>query len=191
MFRLLRGVLLVVIGIVIGIIVLASTLDEADDEPETSAGGGTVTTISQEAAPTTIPQRPTATAAPTNPPASTTVVPTTIPPPGIVSPDLVFVQVFNGTDIQGAAGRLTTTLTTFNYKTLSAQNAPDTGQYATSYIYFTHSDYLGNAKQIANLLEVANPGVVIRELPISSAIAAIASDEAHIIVVIGNDGLAS
>ncbi len=187
MFRLLRGVLLVVIGIVIGVVVLANTLEEADDEPETVAGGETATTTTQAAAPSTIPQQPTVTAAPTNTPASAPAAPTTIPPPEVVSPELVRVQVFNGTDTQGAAGRLTTTLAAANYVTLPPQNAPEEGQYATSSIYFTTPDYLGNAGHVASLLGVTNPGV-IQQLPNPSPIT---HDRAHVIVVIGGDGLAS
>lgn len=187
MFRLFRGVLLVVIGIVIGVVVLANTLEEADDEPETTASGETATTTTEEATPTTISQQPTATAAPANQSASVTAAPTTIPPPEIASPELVRVQVFNGTETQGAAGRLTTTLAAANYITLPPQNAPDVGQYATSSIYFSTPDYLGNAGHVASLLGVTNPGV-IQQLPNPSPIT---HDRAHVIVLIGEDGLAS
>lgn len=188
MFRLFRGVLLVVIGIVIGVIVLASTLEDADDEPEISTGGGTVTTISQGAVPTAIPTQTTAQVDPTTPPAApTAAAPSTIPDPTILPPGEVRVQVFNGTDTQGAAGRMTDTLVANNYISLPPQNAPDGGQYDTSSIYFSTPDYLANAGHVASLLRVTNPGV-IQQLPNPSPIA---HDGAHIIVVIGNDGLAS
>lgn len=186
MFRLLRGVLLVVIGIIIGIIVLASTLDEADDEPQTS-GGTTTTAAAPDPAPTTIPTQPTTQVAPTNPPAAPTTAAPDIPEPTALPPEQVRVQVFNGTDTQGAAGRLTTTLAASNYVTLPPQNAPEGGQYDTSSVYFTTPDYLANAGHVASLLGVTNPGV-IQQLPNPSPIT---HDRAHIIVVIGNDGLAS
>ena len=189
MFRLFRGVLLVVIGIVIGIIVLASTLEDADDEPEISTGGGTTTTTAApDTAPTAIPTQTTAQVDPTIPPdALTTAAPPTIPDPTTLPPGDVKVQVFNGTDTQGAAGSMTKTLDSSNYNTLSPQNAPEGGQYDTSRIYFTTSDYVANAGHVASLLGVTNPGV-IQQLPNPSPIA---HDGADIIVVIGNDGLAS
>lgn len=187
MFRLLRGVLLVVIGIIIGIIVLANTLEEADDEPQAS-GGNTTTTAAPDTAPATIPSQPTAQVAPTNPPAApTTAAPPTIPDPTTLPPEQVRVQVFNGTDTQGAAGRMTTTLAASNYVTLPPQNAPDGGQYDASSVYFSTPDYLANAGHVASLLGVTNPGV-IQQLPNPSPIT---HDRAHIVVVIGNDGLAS
>ena len=187
MFRLFRGVLLVVIGIVIGVIVLASTLEDADDEPQAS-GGTTTTTAASDTAPTTIPTQTTAQVDPATPPAApTTATPSTIPDPTTLPPEQVRVQVFNGTDTQGAAGRLTETLAASNYVTLPPQNAPDGGQYDTSSVYFATPDYLANAGHVASLLSVTNPGV-IQQLPNPSPIA---HDGAHIIVVIGNDGLAS
>lgn len=187
MFRLFRGVLLVVIGIVIGVIVLASTLEDADDEPQAS-GGTTTTTAASDTAPTAIPTQTTAQVDPATPPAApTTATPSTIPDPTTLPPGEVRVQVFNGTDTQGAAGRLTDTLVANNYIPLAPQNAPDGGQYDTSSIYFSTPDYLANAGHVASLLSVTNPGV-IQQLPNPSPIA---HDGAHIIVVIGNDGLAS
>ena len=187
MFRLLRGVLLVVIGIVIGVVVLANTLEEAEDEPETVASGETATTTTQAAAPSTIPQQPAVTAAPTNQPAAPAAAPTTILEPVALPAEQVRVQVFNGTETQGAAGRLTTTLAAANYVTLPPQNAPEDRDYSTSSIYFTTPDYLANAGHVANLLNVTNPGV-IQQLPNPSPVT---HDRAHVIVVIGEDGLAS
>ena len=190
MLRLLRGVLLVVIGIIIGIVVLANTLDEADESDETQASGGTVatTTVVQDTASTTIPTQPTTQVVPTNPlDAPTTSATLTIPDPTILPPEQVRVQVFNGTDTQGAAGRMTTTLAASNYVTLPPKNAPDGGQYDTSSVYFSTPDYLANAGHVASLLGVTNPGV-IQQLPNLSPIT---HDRAHIIVVIGDDGLAS
>lgn len=189
MFRLFRGVLLVVIGIVIGIIVLASTLEDADDEPEISTGGGTTTTTAApDTAPTAIPTQTTAQVDTTTPPAAPiTAAPPTIPDPTTLPPERVHVQVFNGTDTQGAAGRMTDTLNSSSYLTLPPQNAPEGGQYDTSSIYFTTSDYVANAGHVASLLGVTNPGV-IKQWPNPPRFA---HDGAHIIVVIGNDGLAS
>ena len=186
MFRLLRGVLLVVIGIVIGVVVLANTLEEAEDEPETVASG-TTTTTTQAATPATI--APTASAnAPAPAPAPATVAaPTTILEPVALPAERVRVQVFNGTETQGAAGRLTTTLAAANYVTLPPQNAPEDRDYSTSSIYFATPDYLANAGHVANLLNVTNPGV-IQQLPNPSPVT---HDRAHVIVVIGEDGLAS
>ena len=184
MFRLLRGVLLVVIGIVIGVVVLANTLERADDEPETVASG-TTTTTTQAATPATI--APTvATNAPAPAPA-VTAAPTTILEPVALPAEQVRVQVFNGTETQGAAGRLTTTLAAANYVTLPPQNAPEDRDYSTSSIYFATPDYLANAGHVANLLNVTNPGV-IQQLPNPSPVT---HDRAHVIVVIGEDGLAS
>lgn len=189
MFRLFRGVLLVVIGIVIGVIVLASTLEEADDEPQAS-GGTTTTTAASDTAPTTIPTQTTAQADPATPPAApTTAAPSTIPDPTILPPGEVKVQVFNGTDTQGAAGRLTTTLVSRNYTTSTPQNAPDTGQYATSSIYYTESRYLGNAYEVADLLGVTNLGA-IQLLPADFSPVDL-DEEANVIVIIGEDGLTS
>lgn len=184
MFRLLRGVLLVVIGIIIGIIVLATTLEEADDEPRASV---VPTTVAQDTTPSTIPTQTTAQVVPAPQPTTATTVPPTIPDPTALPPEQVRVQVFNGTDTQGAAGRMTTTLAASNYVTLPPQNAPDGGQYDTSSIYFATPDYLANSGHVASLLGVTNPGV-IQQLPNPSPIT---HDRAHIIVVIGNDGLAS
>ena len=186
MFRLLRGVLLVVIGIVIGVVVLANTLEEADDEPETVASGETSTVTTQAATPTTIARQATATNAPAPAP-TTAAAPTTILEPVALPAEQVRVQVFNGTDTQGAAGRLTTTLAAANYVTLPPQNAPEDRDYSTSSIYFATPDYLANAGHVANLLNVTNPGV-IQQLPNPSPVT---HDRAHVIVVIGEDGLAS
>ena len=186
MFRLLRGVLLVVIGIVIGVVVLANTLEEADDEPETVASG-TTTTTTQAATPATIAPTAAANAPAPAPAAPTVAAPTTILEPVALPAEQVRVQVFNGTDTQGAAGRLTTTLAAANYVTLPPQNAPEDRDYTTSSIYFATPDYLANAGHVANLLNVTNPGV-IQQLPNPSPVT---HDRAHVIVVIGEDGLAS
>ena len=190
MFRLFRGVLLVVIGIVIGVVVLANTLERADDESDTVASGETASTTvpaaTPAASPTTIPRQPAVTNAPASP-ATTPAAPTTILEPEALPPEQVRVQVFNGTDTQGAAGRLTTTLAAANYVTLPPQNAPEERDYTTSSIYFSTPDYLANAGHVAILLNVTNPGV-IQQLPNPSPVV---HDRAHVIVVIGADGLAS
>ncbi len=184
MFRLFRGVILVVIGIIIGVVVLANTLEEADDETPVVASGGTTTTVAgTDAAPTTTAQ-PTAQVTPDNPAAVTTT--TAIPDPVALPSEQVRVQVFNGTDTQGAAGRMTTTLAAANYVTLPPQNAPADGQYNTTIVYFSTPDYLTNAGHVASLIGVTNPGA-IQQLPNPSPIT---HDRAHIIVVIGDDGLA-
>lgn len=182
MFRLFRGVLLVVIGIVIGIIVLASTLEDADDETPVVASGDTTTTVAETGATPTTTAQPTAQVTPETPAAT----PTTIADPVRLPAEQVRAQVFNGTGTQGAAGRMTTTLAAANYVTLPPQNAPEGGQYSTTIVYFSTPDYLVNAGHVASLIGVTNPGA-IQQLPNPSPIT---HDRAHIIVVIGDDGLA-
>jgi len=185
MFRVFRGVLLVVIGIVLGVIILASSLDEADnaeadtEQPATSTTEAAAATPDEDTTPTTLIAQP---EVPVTTPATT---PETVPQPVVRDPAQVRVQVANATDVAGAAGRLTTTLTVAGYIGLPAINAPDELQPLSQSLIYYEPDYLGDANQIAALVGASLSSVL--PLPVPSPIT---SDGAHVIVVIGDDGLA-
>lgn len=146
MFRLFRGVILVVIGIVLGVIILASSLDDADnadantDEPETST-----TQAADDTPPDEETTSPTVITQPDVPATTSATTPETVPQPLSRDPSEVRVQVANATDVAGAAGRLTTTLTVAGYIGLPAINAPDELQPLSQSLIYYEPDYLGDA----------------------------------------------
>lgn len=170
-----RGVILVVIGIIIGVVILASTVDEADDT-------GSATTTTETAAATTSTTAATTATQPAAPAATTQPV---VISPQPHSPSEVRVQVANATDISGAAGRLTNQLTVAGYIGLPAINAPAEVTPLSQSIIYYEPNYLADANQIASLLG-ATPNQVL-PLPVPSPIV---TDSAHVIVVIGDDSLA-
>ncbi len=171
-----RGVILVVIGIIIGVVILASTVDEADDT------GSAATTTAQAASSTTSTTAATTATQPATPVATTQPV---VISPQPHSPSEVRVQVANATDISGAAGRLTNQLTVAGYIGLPAINAPAEVTPLSQSIIYYEPNYLADANQIASLLG-ATPNQVL-PLPVPSPIV---TDSAHVIVVIGDDSLA-
>jgi len=181
MFRLFRGILLVVIGIVIGVVILASSLDEADDAAAPTPTQPTAETTQPTTSDTTTTTASTAT--PTTTTQATT--PETVPQPQANDPSVVRVQVANATDVAGAAGRLTTELTVAGYIGLPAINAPDELKPLSQSIIYYEPDYLGDANQIANLVGASQSSIL--PLPVPSPIT---SDDAHVIIVIGDDNLA-
>lgn len=172
-----RGVILVVIGIIIGVVILASTVDEADD-----TDSATTTTAADGAASTTSTTAAAAVPQPVGPTATTQPV---VISPQPHSPSEVRVQVANATDISGAAGRLTNELTVAGYIGLPAINAPAEVTPLSQSIIYYEPNYLADANQIASLLG-ATPNQVL-PLPVPSPIV---TDSAHVIVVIGDDSLA-
>ena len=180
MNRMTRGVVLVAIGVAIGVLVLASTVDESGP----SASQATTTT---EATTTTGGNgTPTSSSVLVVPDTTSPTTPTTLAEAPVFDPAVVRVQVFNATDVSGAASRITSELTVAGYVSLPAGNAPDEYQdRSQSYIYYTQG-YLGNAQAITIQLELSQSS--LRPVPPDFVIQ---TDGAHIAVAIGNDSLST
>ena len=169
----------------------------SDDSPQTTATlvavqettTSTATSVATSAAPpassTTQPQTTTSTVLATTAP-STTSSTTTLPEATTTAPAQpqpsaeVRVQVFNGSGLAGVAGRLTANLVDEDYIGLSPGNAPE--RYSSTVVFYVSPEYLGNARQIAEMLGL--PDDAVQLLPDPSPFA---SSEAHVIVVIGSD----
>lgn len=170
----------------------------SDDSPQTTATlvavQETTTSVAASAAPpassTTQSQTTTSTVLTTTMPSTTstattlpevtTTVPATTAPAQPQPSAEVRVQVFNGSGLAGVAGRLTANLVDEDYIGLSPGNAPE--RYSSTVVFYVSPEYLGNARQIAEMLGL--PDDAVQLLPDPSPFA---SSEAHVIVVIGSD----
>lgn len=182
-----KGALLVLLAVLIGVVVLARGLDSPDMTTtatgETSNGDATSappapTTTEAPAATTTLVVSTTET---TTPPTTTT----TQPPPVAHSRSEVRVLVANSTDVCGAAGYQTNLLSAAGYVTKQAVNTKSEVQLDGSIAYY-EPDYSADAQVIASEIGLAlvNLAPMPSDLPVEDL------QDAHVLVVIGNDSLA-
>ena len=136
------------------------------------------------------PSTPTTTSATSAAPATTTsTTTTTVPVVEDLLPSELVVQVFNGSGITGAAGRLSSSLRDAGYAVLPAGNAP--GRFASSAVYYVASAHRDEAELVAEVVaesvaSVAEGSVVVASLPNSGQIPA---GVANVVVLIGRDDL--
>ncbi len=199
----LRGAIVVVIALVIAVVILARGLDgpgttdvpvettdttEASTEPADAPPPPSDTQAPADPAPAP-PADPAPAPAPTAeevelpPPASEEMFDEPPPPPPpIRSPDQVRVLVANGTDICGAAGRLTTTLSAQGFNVLPPVNADISAE--ISAVYYVE-EYGADAGIVASTIKVDLSQVL--PLPASPPTA---PGDADVVVHIGADDLA-
>lgn len=180
-----KGALLVLFAVLIGVVVLARGLDAPDSNQGANVQTSAQSTTTQ-ATETTNAAQP----APVSPPVSvtqptTTTIPPPPPPPTPLPRDRaqVRVQVANSTNACGAAGALTRKLSAAGFNTLGAINASPERE--ASFAYYTEG-YEVDAQVVAGEapLDFANIRPMPNEL-ISEDV-----DDPHVLVVIGNDDLA-
>lgn len=196
----LRGAIVVIIALVIGVVVLARGLEE----PETSNEPVETTDTTQPAAsapppgesppppppePTPPPPEPAAAVTPGDtddleipPAAPEDLFVESLPPSPTHNRNEVRVLVANGTSVCGAAGRLATSLSAQGFNVLPAVNADSAAD--ASYIYYVEQ-YGADASVVANLLQV-DPAQVLA-MPASPPTAA---GDSHVLIHIGADDLA-
>lgn len=201
----LRGALVVIVALVIGVVVLARGIDE----PETAKEPVETTDTTQPAAtpppadssptpqpdppaPAPQPPAPNPPAPAPAPPAEEVELPTPAPedmfdePPPAPSPthfrSEVRLLVANGTSICGAAGRLATSLSAQGFNVLPATNADNPAE--ASAVYYVE-EYGADAGVVASLLQVDSSQV----LAMPSA-PPTAPGDAHVLIHIGADDLA-
>lgn len=150
-----RGVVIVVALVVIGLVLLPSATRGSSSPSPTSLAGTTGPT-------TTRPHGPTTTT-------------TTVPPP---SPAEVHVLVANGSGVTGAAGAVTAYLVAKGYGTLSAANA--TAKVTTTSVYPVAAADLAGAREVAKTL-----GLPATAVQTSGAPPVASDAGASVVVVIG------
>ena len=194
----LKGVVLVLALIAAGAFVLARGLE--DDETTSTASQPTPEATAEpeeipdpvdppseegDSAATPAPA-PEATQAPAPAPEATQPP---IPPPEDLEcrdPSTISVLVANGTDVSGAAGRLSGELNTANYITLPPVNAtPQTGS-----AFYYRAGYEVDALCIANLLGEGSLPIYIMPDPPPGGITLDTLANAFVLVLIGPDSLA-
>ena len=197
----LKGVVLVLALIAAGAFVLARGLDDDDPAPATTEATAEATMEAEEtpgpvepatgsgddpATPTPAPATEETTApAPEETPATQ---PATEPeePLECRDPSAIGVLVANGTDVSGAAGRLSGELNAANYVTLPPENASA----QTSSAFYYRAGYEVDAQCIASLLGVgAGPFFPMSDPP-PGGITLETLGNAYILILIGPDSLA-
>ena len=198
-----RGAIVVVVALVIGVVILARGLDD----PETANEPAVTTDTTQPASPpppadsSATPQPPEPTPPEPTPPEPTPQTPAAedidIPPPApadmIVEPQPpppppthnrseVRLLVANGTPLCGAAGRLATSLSAQGFNVLPATNADNPAD--ASAVYYVEG-YGADAGVVASLLQVDSSQVLAMPSPPPTA-----PGEAHVLLHIGADDLA-
>lgn len=197
----LRGAIVVVLALVIGVVVLARGLDEPDsDDPvqttDTTAATTTSATEAAVAEPAPAAQEP--------PPPPPEAAPPPPPPADDIPPEMpddmvvestpapaaspthsrneVRVLVANGTSVCGAAGRLATSLSAQGFNVMPATNADSAAD--ASAIYYVEQ-YGADAGVVATMLQVD----LSRVLPMPAS-PLTAPGDAHVVIHIGADDLA-
>ena len=194
-----RGAIVVIVALVIGVVVLARGLDEAEttNEPVRTTDTTQPAATPPAAEPSSPPPPPEATPPPpeATPPPPETVVGADLPPsapedmfadPSPPSPTHnrgdVRVLVANGTSICGAAGRIATSLSAQGFNVLPATNADSAAD--ASAVYYVE-EYGADAGVVASLLQVDSSQVLA--MPSSPPTA---PGDAHVVLHIGADDLA-
>ncbi|MDH3708113.1 MAG: LytR C-terminal domain-containing protein, partial [Acidimicrobiia bacterium] len=114
-------------------------------------------------------------------------VPSTDPPGVAHPPNEVIVFVANGTGIGGEAGRVADQLTAANYTAIAGNAA--SAAVEVSAIYY-RPDYGEDAKLVAGVLQA--PASLIQQMPADPGVSPdnqADADSAHVIVILGTDGL--
>ena len=195
----LKGVVLVLALIAAGAFVLARGLD--DDDPETTTTAPTAeATMEAEAIPDPV-ETPSdssdAAATPAPAPEETETAdpaPEETQPPASApeeelecrDPSNIGVLVANGTDVSGAAGRLSGELNAANYVTLPPVNASP----QTSSALYYRAGYEVDAQCIANLLGVGSVSFFVMSDPPPGGITRDTLGNAYVLILIGPDSLA-
>ena len=192
----LRGAIVVIVGLVIAVVILARGLDgpETTNEPlettdTTAASAQPADAPPPPPDPAPAPQPAPAEPAPAPPaelpePAPEDMFAEPPPPPDPThDPAEVRVLVANGTDVCGAAGRLTTSLSVRGFNVLPATNADSAAN--ASAIYYLEG-YGADAGVVASLLTGVDSSQVL-PMPASPPTA---PGDAHVVVHIGADDLA-
>ena len=190
-----RGLLLVLLAVVVGVLLLRSVDDPDDavvtDTSPSAVPGETVPAATQTSAPATTP----AAAAETGTTTVATVAPAVTAAPAAdttaASPEPfqprpaaeVSVQVANSTTVRGAAGRLTDRFKTLSYITNTPTNYAGTPLDRTR-IYYKAGSLL-EARAIAGVLELDADNDVFPMLSDTSAITDFESP--HVLVALGTD----
>jgi hypothetical protein len=148
----LRGALLVAAAVVLGVVLIRSGLD-TDDALSAGSGSSGTTTTTDGATTTSVAARP---------------------------PGEVVVLVANGSGVDGAAGRLTTTIAEAGYQTATETNTP---RVPTTTIYFTP----GYEREAAALARTLSPDAApaTEAMPSPAPVSDLAG--AHVLVVLGPD----
>lgn len=162
-----RAFLVVLLGLVVGVAVLA----DQGSSPKVTAATGPSTTVVHRAAVTT-----TTVPATTLPPTTTTTVP----------PSSVKVLVLNGWTTAHGALYFQKKLQAEGYDTLAPYNATSSS-IKTSQVLYSSSRYLVNAADIAQQMQVPASGVRLASPSDASAVPSNLLGQAEVIVVIGQD----
>ena len=191
-----RGAIVVVVALVIGVVILARGLDDPDTANEPAV---TTDTTQPPVSP------PPADSSTTQPPVVDTTVATVPPAPAAEEIDLpaaasedmfaeppppppthnrseVRLLVANGTPLCGAAGRLATSLSAQGFNVLPATNADNPAD--ASAVYYVEG-YGADAGVVASLLQVDSSQVLAMPSPPPTA-----PGDAHVLLHIGADDLA-
>ena len=196
-----RGAIVVILALVIGVVVLARGIDEpeagnepvqtaATTQPPASPPAGTSSPAPQPAEPAPQPAAP----APA-PPADDADIPPPAPADLLVKPQPpapspthhpsdVRVLVANGSGVCGAAGRLSTSLSAQGFNVLPAVNDDIDGNIDASTIYYVQ-EYGADAGVIASLIQVDSARVLAMPSPPPTA-----PGDAHVMIHLGADDLA-
>ena len=198
-----KGVVLVLALIAAGAFVLARGLDDDAAEPVSTAPTAEATMEAEEipdpvgtpaddggeeAAATPAPE-PAATEAPVTEPAPEVTQAPAVPPDEELEcrdPSTIGVLVANGTDVTGAAGRLSGELNAANYVTLPPHNAsPQTGS-----AFYYRAGYEVDAQCIARLLGESEKPLWPMPDPPPGGLTLESLGNAFVLVLIGPDSLA-
>ena len=195
-----RGAIVVIIALVIGVVVLARGLDEPEttNEPVEATGTTQPAASPPDAAPAPAPQPEPQPAA--EPPAPAPAAgegelpdpapedlfenPQPPPPPPTHHPSDVRVLVSNGSGVCGAAGRLSTSLSAQGFNVLPAVNDDLEGNIDTSVVYYVEQ-YGADAGVVASLIQVDSSRVLAMPSPAPTA-----PGDAHVLIHLGADDLA-
>lgn len=190
-----RGAIVVIIALVIGVVVLARGLDEPETTNEPVQ---TATTTQAPASPPAdaSPPAPAPAPQPADPapapaaddadipppaPADLLVDPQPPPPSPTHHPSDVRVLVANGSGVCGAAGRLSTSLSAQGFNVLPAVNDDLDGNIESTAIYYVEQ-YGADAGVIASLIQLDSARVLAMPSPPPTA-----PGDAHVMIHLGAD----
>ncbi|MCQ3809222.1 MAG: LytR C-terminal domain-containing protein [Acidimicrobiia bacterium] len=198
-----KGMLLLVALVAAGAFVLARGLDDDSSEPTTTTAQPTAeATMEAEEIPDPVdtPSEDSSDATPTPAPVpeetqETTAAPEVTQPPApdpdevleCRNPSEIGVLVANGTDVSGAAGRLSGELNAANYVTLPPVNA---GAAQTGSAFYYRAGYEVDAQCIARLLGESQKPLWPMPDPPPGGITLDTLGNAYVLVLIGPDSLA-